>query len=197
MSRPHPRRLAGALLLLSCLAPWAEGQTRRPKPAPKPKPEAKAKADPDAAAAADPDAPPLSMSKVIACESVAGFGDYEPRDSTRWTADEKLLIYFEPRHFATEKAGTKYQAHLVQGAHLRRRDRKAFLWGKTKLIDYVAKSDSVPPVIYLTNTIALKGYPPGEYDLDITLHDEIGEGATATQTFRFTIVEAKGPADEP
>ena len=30
--------------------------------------------------------------------------------------------------------------------------------------------------IYLSNTIALKDLPPGEYDLEIILHDEIGKG---------------------
>ena len=99
MPRPPSRALATALLALATTC--TQAQARKPRP----KPEA--------------EAAPLSMSRAIACESVAGFDDYEPRPSPSLTADEKLLIYYEPRHFATEKDGPRYRAHFVQDARVR------------------------------------------------------------------------------
>lgn len=146
----------------------------------------------------------LVMSRAIACESVAGFADYVGRPTSGLTTDEKLLVYYEPRNFVTERIGKRRQARLVQDVRLRRRDQKAALWSKDKLVDYTAKNDGPISEIYLTNTISLKGLRPGEYDLDIILHDEIGGGRPATQTLRFSIkpprqemddeTEAEGPA---
>ena len=182
----HPRRVGATLLLLGIcvvgLPSQAQGTRRRSAP--------------KAEATAEPVEYRLVMSKAVACESVEGFGDYVERPSPRLSADEKLLVYYEPRHFATEKVGGRHRAHLTQDARMRKRGQKAAVWSKDKILDYEAKADTPAFQLFLSNTIALKGLPPGDYDLDITLHDEIGKGSPATQTLRFSIVEPPEAADE-
>lgn len=186
MPGPHPGRVGVALLLMGLCAverpASAEGSRRRTPP--------------KAEAPAGPVEYRLVMSKAVACEFVEGFGDYVERPSPRLSADEKLLVYYEPRHFATEKIGGRHRAHLTQDARVRKRGQKAAVWSKDKLLDYEAKADSPAFQLFLSNTIALKGLPPGDYDLDITLHDEVSRGSPATQTLRFSIVERPDAADE-
>ncbi len=48
-------------------------------------------------------------------------------------------------------------------------------------------------MIYLRQTVSLKGLAPGDYELTIILHDELGKGATATQVVKFKIIPALDP----
>ncbi len=193
MSSSRALPLAAVLLLLA--APTIAGPRARTRTGAD-NPSTRAVAEPQDA----PEAPEtrLVMSKAIVCESVGGFADYVGRPKTGLTADEKLLIYYEPRNFATQRVGRRHQAHLVQDVRLRRRDEKVALWSKDKVLDYSAKSEAPIAQIYLTNTISLKGLKPGDYDLDVILHDEVAGGRPATQTLRFSIKPAAvEDGDEP
>jgi hypothetical protein len=104
------------------------------------------------------------------------------------TSDEKLLVYYRPTGFRTEPIGDKFRAHFVQDARIRRRGQKAVLKNRMKLLEYEVKSDIPPDLIYLKNTISLKGLKPGEYELDIILHDKIGGGPPVSQALDFQVV---------
>lgn len=140
------------------------------------------------------EAQPLRMTTAVACASISGYQQFVPLEGAALSRDEKLLVYFEPEHFATEKHGDMYQAHLTGDGRVRKRGDKAVLWSKAKLLDYKAESPRSAFPIYISYKVALKGLGPGEYDLDIILHDEVGRGPPAQQTLHFRI---KPNAREP
>ena len=110
------------------------------------------------------------------------------------TADEKLLIYYRPLNYRSSLNKGQYQAHLSQDGEIRKRGAKKFVRQKLKVLDYTTpKMDRPPELIYLRNTVSLKGLEPGEYDFVITLRDEIAQGAPIRQTVKFRVI----PANEP
>ena len=54
----------------------------------------------------------------------------------------------------------------------------------------------VSALIFLRNTISLKGLKPGDYELIIILHDEIAKGPPATQAVKFRVIAALASDDK-
>jgi len=141
---------------------------------------------------------PLAMTRAVACSKIHGFEDFELLADSRLTADDKLLVYYKPLNYQVDLEKGRYKIHLTQEGRLRRRGDKTVLWKKAALLDYEVDTDKPPGTIYLMNTIATKGLPPGEYDLDIVLRDERAGGRTATQVLKFQVVPSnQEPASEP
>jgi hypothetical protein len=130
----------------------------------------------------------FGMSPPIACKEITGFEDYVPLEPAALTSDEKLLFYFRPRNYKTERQGLKYRAHLSVDAKIRKRGDKAVLWSKPKFADYDVTTEQPPRPIYFQNAVSLKALKPGEYALDIVVHDEIGQSRPAERTLQFKVV---------
>ncbi len=130
----------------------------------------------------------LHMTPGIVCRSITGYEDYEPLPEAAQTAEEKLLVYFRPLGHHIERVDDLYQAHLVPDFQIRKRGEKAVLRQKLKFFEYKPKSKEPPLSLYMKSVIALKGLAPGEYDLTITLHDEIAKSPAATQVVKFRII---------
>lgn len=130
----------------------------------------------------------LRMTPGVVCRSIAGYEDYEPLPEAAQTAEEKLLIYFRPSGHRIERVDDLYHAHLVPDFQIRKRGEKAVLRQKLKFYEYKPKSKEPPRSIYMKNVIALKGLPPGDYDLTIILHDELAKGPPANQVVKFRII---------
>ncbi len=135
----------------------------------------------------DQDDGSFNFSPPIACNEIRGYENYVPLPDASLTADEKLLIYFRPRHFKSVRKGNKYEVHFTQDGQVRRRGEKAVVL-KIKPMEFKSTYPTPPEHIYLTNTIALKGVKPGDYDFEITLRDAIGKSAPATRNLQFTVV---------
>jgi hypothetical protein len=134
----------------------------------------------------------LRMSEAVVCRSIEGYEDYEPLPGAALTSEEKLLVYYRPHGYETVLVKGSYQVHFTSDFQIRRRGEKAVLRQKLKM-DYTARSRQPPQLIFLRNTIDLKGLKPGEYDLTIILHDQIAKDPTATQVVRFRVI----PVDDP
>ena len=106
------------------------------------------------------------------------------------TSDEKLLVYFRPLGYQSELVDGEYQAHLVPDFQIRKRGEKAVLLQKLKMYSYKPKSEQPPRLLYMKNSISLKGLKPGDYELTLILHDEIAKGPPATQVVRFRVIPA-------
>jgi hypothetical protein len=130
----------------------------------------------------------FGMSAPVACREIRGYEDYDPLASPALTADEKLLVYYRPRHFKTAGVDGRFEAHLTQDCRVRRRGEKAVLWSKANMVDYRPRADTPPRQIFIRNTVSLKGLKPGEYDLDLILHDKIGRSAPAVRTLPFRVI---------
>ena len=135
----------------------------------------------------------LSMSRGVVCRSIDGYESYEPLPDAALTSDEKLLVYYRPVRYKTNVVDGRYQAHLTQDAQIRKHGEKAVLRQKLKILDYKPTIPFPPQLIYLRNTISLKGLRPGDYDLTIILHDEIAKSSAVTQVVKFRVIPAQDP----
>jgi hypothetical protein len=134
------------------------------------------------------------MTEAIVCRSIEGYEDYEPLPGAAMTADEKLLIYYRPINYRSDLVKGYYQAHFTQDGEIRKKGAKTAIRQKLKVLDYTTpKMEQPPQLIYLRNTISLKGLEPGEYDFVIILRDEVGKGPPARQVVRFRVIPASGP----
>jgi hypothetical protein len=138
----------------------------------------------------------FTMDPGVVCKSIDGFENYEPLPGAAQTSDEKLLVYFRPHGFQTEKVEGKVVGHLTADGELRKRGEKNLLRQKKKMLDYKPSAVGQPEFVYLKSSVSLKGLSPGDYELTIILHDELAKGATATQAIKFKVIPAKDPRAE-
>ena len=145
----------------------------------------------------DSDADRLGMSTPVVCVSVKGFRDYVERPEPVLTKDEKLVVYLEPRHFTIGRYKTLFRANLSIDGRIRRRGEKAVLRKKDDAVKYEVKSKDRPEFLYLTTSVSLKDLSPGEYDLDLILHDRLSDDARATTTVKFRVKPIDPDPAEP
>jgi hypothetical protein len=138
----------------------------------------------------------FGMTPPVACKEIRGYEDFVPLEPAALTADEKLLVYFRPLHFKTARKGSSYEAHFTEEGRIRRRGGKAVLWVKKDLMEYRPRTETPPRLVYVRNTVSIKGLKPGEYDLELVLRDEIGRGAPAVRVLPFTVLPSRA-GDEP
>jgi hypothetical protein len=133
------------------------------------------------------------MTPAVVCLSIDGRGQYEPLPEAALTSDEKLLVFYRPLNYHVERAGSTYHIHLVQDGRVRPRGESRILQFKLKMIDEDWKGKEPLGNPYIRSEVSLKGFPPGEYEFEITLHDLLAPGQPiARQTLPFTIIPA-GP----
>ena len=147
----------------------------------------------------DDDDGSFGFTTPVVCSEINGYDDFVPLPGARLTSDDKLLVYFKPRHYKSELVKDKFVAHLTQDARLRRKGEKAALQSKKNVLDYKVGTDTPPRNIYLRNSWSLKGLKPGGYEFEITLRDEVGRGAPAVRSVPFEVVapKAAGEAGTP
>ena len=136
----------------------------------------------------EPDDGSFGMTEPVVCREINGYEDYVVLPDAALTADEKLLVYFRPRHYKSRRVDGKFEAHLTQDVKVHRRGAKPVLWSKSKMVDYKVRTAEPPTLIFVRNTISLKPFKPGEYDLEIVLHDEVGQSAPAVRTVPFRVL---------
>ncbi|HEY2156311.1 MAG TPA: hypothetical protein VGH33_11825 [Isosphaeraceae bacterium] len=138
------------------------------------------------------------MSKPVAVTKIHGFAAFEPLPDATLTADDKLMVYYEPTGYVIERTKDGFRALLAQDGKLRKKGRKEALWQKAPMFEFEAKDATQPYRVYMRTDLAIKGLPPGEYELDLTLHDKLAKGAHAVRTVEFKVVAAKEgkPAEE-
>lgn len=130
----------------------------------------------------------FGFSTPIACREIKGYENYVPLSEPALTSDDKLLVYFRPRHYKSVKKGDAYEAHFTQDGRIRRKGEKLVLWSKKNLLDYTPRSDTPPRLVYVRNSISLKALKPGEYEYDVILRDEVGRSAAAVRSLPFRVV---------
>lgn len=140
-----------------------------------------------------PSRPALEMSKAVVCKKVVGYEDFVELPDASLTSEDKLNVYFRPLNFRVDpvekpKAGSRFRARFSEDAKIRRKGEKTPVQKKEKLVEYEPVFDQREQLLYIVNNISLKGLPPGEYELDVVLHDMLEKDSSATQTVSFTIV---------
>jgi hypothetical protein len=135
-----------------------------------------------------PDA--LTMTKPVLCLKVHGFASFEPLPAATLTADDKMMVYYEPSGYKIERTKDGYRASFAQDGRIRKKGSKDPIWKKEKMIEYEPKSMTPPYRIFMRSDLSIKGLPPGDYELDLVLHDQLAKDASATRTVAFKVVPA-------
>lgn len=137
----------------------------------------------------------LGMTTPVVCSSVRGYGKFREVPNAAVYRDNKLLIYYEPFGYTIERGTDGYRALLTQDVRVRRRDQKTVLLKKDEILRYEAKSKVPPLHLYLSNYISTKGLSPGEYDLEIIMHDQLGKAESVSKVIPFKIKQLR--PDDP
>jgi hypothetical protein len=137
--------------------------------------------------------PALDMSKAVVCKKVVGYEDYVELPDASLTSEDKLNVYFRPLNFRVDpvekpKAGSRFKARFSEDCRIRRKGEKTVLMKKDKMVEYDPVFELRGQELYLVNNISLKGLSPGDYELDVVLHDVLEKDSSATQTVAFTVV---------
>jgi hypothetical protein len=137
--------------------------------------------------------PKLDMSKAVACKKVEAYEKFEPLPDASLTSEDKLQVYYRPLEYKVEavekpKPGYRYRARFSQDVRIRKKGGKTILMKKDKIIEFDPAFEDPTERLYMVNNVGLKGLPPGDYELDIILRDELTPGSSATQTMAFTII---------
>ena len=136
----------------------------------------------------------LRIEQPVVCSKIDGFENYDELPNGEQTADEKLLVYFRPRDYKIVPKGDQFAAKFTEDAQIRPAGSKKVLRRKDDILEYEGVARKPPRSVYLSNTFALKGLPPGEYEYDVILRDENDDKKPeVTATVKFRIVEAKPP----
>ena len=147
-------------------------------------------------AAGDGEPEGLGISKPVVCSQVHGFADFEPLPEATLTADDKLTIYYEPSGYTIERTKDGFRAVFAQDGRIRKKGGKDVLWKKAPMFEYEAKSPNPPYRVYMRSDFSIKGTPPGEYELDLTLHDRLAKGTSTMRTVSFKVVPPKEAGNE-
>ena len=137
------------------------------------------------------DPPGLKMSKPVVCAKVQGLGNFEPLPDASLTADDKLTVYYEPSGQTIEKTKDGFRALLAQDGRVRKKGGKDILWQKAPMFEYEPKFAALPFRLFMRSDLSIKGLPPGDYELDLTLHDRLAKGTKVMRTVAFRVVPAK------
>ena len=139
----------------------------------------------------EPTASLFDVTEPIGCKVVRGYEDYEPLDAAEVARDQKLLLYTRPSGYQINEAEGRYRAHLVEDVQVRRPGKKKVVWSRKRIIDFKAEDDQPPRRLYLATTIGVKGFEPGEYEIDLALHDALGGGSPIVRTYHCRVTPSR------
>jgi hypothetical protein len=133
----------------------------------------------------------LRMSEPVVVAKIRAFAEFEAVPDATLTPDDKLMVYYEPTGYTIERTKDGFRAVLAQDGRLRKKGRKDAIWQKAPMFEYPAKSATPPYQLYMRTDMSIKALPPGDYELDLTVHDRLAKGMHATRTVEFKVVPTK------
>ena len=139
----------------------------------------------DKAAAAFWIASPLQFRQALFAESVAGFGNYQPRADASFKAGDTLLLYFEPIGYGFLPAAGGFKVSIAVDVEIRTPG--GLVLGKAEdfaKLEWSARSRTLE--IHATVSFPLPSLKPVEYELVLKLRDQ-GSPKTAELTLPFAI----------
>ena len=117
-------------------------------------------------------------STELVTEKPVGYGMYAPRANNRYHAGEAILLYTEPVGYKVTRDGAVLRSTL--SADLRVLDAKGKELATQKDFGkWSLASRRFATEFFVFFTVNLTGAPPGEYTVEIPIHDQ-GSGKTAT-----------------
>ncbi len=116
---------------------------------------------------------PMSLPvAVFVKDRAAGYGMYELREGgSRFKSGEAMYVYVEPLAYKYKTAGADVTFGLTMDFTVLSKDGN-ILGGKEKFLDVSFRSHRHNTEIMLNATITIQSAPPGDYQLELTVHDQ-------------------------
>jgi hypothetical protein len=132
-------------------------------------------------------AAPLQFRIALLADSVAGFGDYQPRGEAAFRAGETVTAYLEPVGYGFTRTGDAFVAAF--DVDLEIRTPGGLVLAKSEDFGRPAwRGRTRSREVHAAIGVALPDLKPGDYQLLLTLNDA-ASGKSATATLAFSIVE--------
>lgn len=123
---------------------------------------------------------------TLCAKAPEGIGQYDPAPSAQVKAGTKLQFYYEPMNLFTRRADGNYQKWFTQDMIVRGPDGKELL-NKAAALDFNYRTKTPVFDIFGTNSLNLGTLPPGKYEFEAVLHDQLSK-QDARYVFKFEIV---------
>jgi len=128
----------------------------------------------------------LEITVLEHAEEIRGLGDYDVRADNVYPQGEDVLLYYEAEGFEVEDDVVEVRQDIVV-THL---DSGDVILDDTLLEDTI-DVEGMPPemiTVWMDNDIYPENevFRTGEYDVEITVYDDIGDQSTTTET-SFTV----------
>jgi hypothetical protein len=121
---------------------------------------------------------PLTIGKAVyVVGNPAGFGVYNPRESTVFKPGEKMVIYVESQGYGFAKINGIYGIRLQTGIAVKDASGKV-VFKKSSFGDFKLRSRKKNREFFLKLTISLNGAPEGNYTLVVPIKDLVKGGQT-------------------
>lgn len=141
------------------------------------------------AATAAWEAAPLGFSKALFVTAPAGgYGQYEPRDGSKFAADETLHVYAEPVAYAISEQDGTFSYALSANFRLLNPTGQV-LAESADFASFSKKTRSASRELSTSLSFQFSGLPSGTYALEVEFNDRIG-GKSGTINLPFSVVEA-------
>ena len=128
---------------------------------------------------------PLAFRVTALAESVAGYGQYQPRVDDRFAAGDELIAYLEPVGFGWTAIGEEFRVRFSIDLEIISPERGAILGAPDfATIERLARNRSRE--FQATLMMTLPDLPPDDYELRLTFHDA-ATGKSSTATLPFTL----------
>lgn len=138
---------------------------------------------------------PLLLQRVLFVGREAkAFGDVAARGTNAFPQGEPLLVYLQPVGLTAAGSDGKGRVGLGLDYAVRTRDGTPMAPRKPLLDQEVPFTGPTPPQLFVTSTVEVAGFAPGDYTITFTLRDTLGHRTTATDLpFSVTPNAAKAP----
>jgi len=131
---------------------------------------------------------PLTIGKAVyVVGNPAGFGVYNPRESTVFKNGEKMVIYVEPQGYGFEKINGVYGISMQAGITIKDTSGNVVV-KKESFGDFKLRSRKKNREFYLKLTISLNRASEGNYTLVVPIKDRV-KGGQAQFSLPFTITK--------
>ena len=124
---------------------------------------------------------------TLCTKAPTGIGQFEAAPNNKVPAGTKAIyFYYEPINLFTNRADGAYQKWFKQDMIVRDGSGKELL-SKPAALDFNYKTKTPLFDIFGTNTLTLEGAPPGKYEFEAVLHDQLSK-QDAHYVYKFEIV---------
>jgi len=130
---------------------------------------------------------PLAFRRVLLAENVSGFGRFERRENTNFSAGDRLTVYLEPIGYGWTAIGDDFRVRFVVDIEIASIENGVIaVEADFAIVEYLGKTRSRD--FQATIAMTIPQLPAGGYELRLTFRDA-ATGKIATAPIGFGVLD--------